>query len=208
MATFIPLAKVQYSRHSSKRRANTRLLFTRKYRFLLLMRRKDVSLQSQIEKESFRVNNMNLANRETRDKIHIRITIDYAKWCFENFNCHFFDSMVPMPLFFLEDYEYYASKFTTTRYKDEDSDKIFVFPTIYLNENMFLTKKEWQDAILHEMIHIFLWCKNAEDEQPHGPNFTSIMRYLNKTYKRHIRIRYKGPMLKRMPKMPCKQSFT
>lgn len=151
---------------------------------------------------------MNSENRETRDKIHIRITRDYAKWCFNHFNDLIFGFMVPDTVFCLANFERIASRFTPRKYDVEDSDEWVLIPTIYLNENLFLTDQEWQDVILHEMIHIYLWDNNAEDEQPHGLNFLATMRYINKTYKRHIRVRYRGLMHKKLPKMPCKPSYT
>ena len=54
-----------------------------------------------------------------------------------------------------------------------------------------LPQEEWDDIIIHEMIHLWIGVKGIKDSSAHGRVFRSIMNEFNTKYGRHISISHK-----------------
>lgn len=50
------------------------------------------------------------------------------------------------------------------------------------------TEREYQDVLLHEMIHYYISLRNIRDDAPHGRRFREIMQRINAEGHRHISV--------------------
>ena len=57
-----------------------------------------------------------------------------------------------------------------------------------INTRIDLSESEWEDIILHEMIHYYIALNGLQDSSAHGPLFRKMMRFINGTYGRHITV--------------------
>lgn len=55
-----------------------------------------------------------------------------------------------------------------------------------------LPEEEWEDTIIHEMIHYYLAFFEMNDKTPHGDNFKRMMEDINARFGRHVTISYKS----------------
>lgn len=56
-----------------------------------------------------------------------------------------------------------------------------------------LPEEEWEDTIIHELIHYYLAFFEMNDKTPHGENFKRMMKDINARYGRHVSISYRPP---------------
>ena len=59
------------------------------------------------------------------------------------------------------------------------------------NTRYDLPQNQWEDIILHEMIHYLIMYRQITDTSPHGKYFRSLMKEINKRFARNITIRVK-----------------
>lgn len=71
-----------------------------------------------------------------------------------------------------------------TRGKDLDMCKIT------LSTKFDLTEREWEDVLIHEMIHFYLWYYDNADPTAHGPNFLRMMQEINLRHGRNITVKH------------------
>lgn len=53
-------------------------------------------------------------------------------------------------------------------------------------------ERDWEDIIIHEMIHYYIFWSKQKDTSPHGKLFRRIMNGINSKYGRHVTISVKG----------------
>lgn len=56
-----------------------------------------------------------------------------------------------------------------------------------------LPEEEWEDTIIHELIHYYLAFFEMNDKTPHGENFKRMMKDINARFGRHVSISYRPP---------------
>ncbi len=56
-----------------------------------------------------------------------------------------------------------------------------------------LQEEEWEDTIIHELIHYYLAFFDMNDKTSHGENFKRMMKDINACFGRHVSISYKPP---------------
>lgn len=49
-----------------------------------------------------------------------------------------------------------------------------------------LSRAEWEDVVIHEMIHLHIASRGIADSSAHGPKFRGIMSEINRRHGRHI----------------------
>lgn len=119
------------------------------------------------------------------------ITEEYANARFQEFNKLIFDGNLPeikieikglgRPLgLFCAKAKFYGAKNASCH---------FAFNTRYE-----LLSDDWDDVIIHEMIHYNQWVCGVECS-PHGKYFKSLMNEINKKFNRNVTIRYKGTFI-------------
>lgn len=121
----------------------------------------------------------------------MEITIPFIRQRFERFNKLCFDGSLHQLPITLTHARTYCGQFTykvraNSQGKKELYDKAFRFAA-----GKDLDETDWEDIIIHEMIHYYLAVNNMEDKTSHGPNFRGMMNSINAKYGRHITISHK-----------------
>ena len=62
---------------------------------------------------------------------------------------------------------------------------------IRISTKFDLSETEWEDVLLHEMIHYEILSRQLKDTSAHGRLFRARMKEINERYGRHIRISYR-----------------
>lgn len=60
-----------------------------------------------------------------------------------------------------------------------------------------LSEEEWEDTIIHEMIHYYIGVNGLKDTSAHGELFRQIMNNINQRFNRHLTISHKSTPLQR-----------
>lgn len=104
---------------------------------------------------------------------------------FNRFNAVLFSSTLPLPKFVITRARTFRGKLCytvsnsflkkTARDFEMRISTVFDLPT-----------EEWEDVVIHEMIHLHIAHKKIKDASSHGPVFRKIMTEINRTYGRHI----------------------
>ena len=55
-----------------------------------------------------------------------------------------------------------------------------------------LSEEEWEDVVIHELIHFYVAFQEIRDSSAHGREFRRIMATINETFSRHVTVRHKG----------------
>lgn len=111
--------------------------------------------------------------------------------CFNRFNAEIFGgSLPPIPIrtartkTSLGRFHYVKKKSLLGR--DRYEQMSLSFSTLF-----DLSEREWEDTVIHEMIHYYLAVTDAPKETAHGPHFRAEMERINRDYGRNITISHK-----------------
>lgn len=76
-----------------------------------------------------------------------------------------------------------------------NGDKHTLDLSIRLSSCFDLPEEEWEDVLIHEMIHFFLHVAGIKDTSPHGKYFKKVMNEINQRFGRHIVISSRKKMI-------------
>lgn len=115
-------------------------------------------------------------------------TPDFITTCFERFNRELFGGQLPTPTFRLTRAQTYLGNMRCMRRKPlfgraRNTNFVMSFSTAY-----DLEEAEWEDTVIHEMIHLSIMASNLHDDAPHGTLFQRMMTTINQRYGRHITV--------------------
>ena len=120
------------------------------------------------------------------------ITQTYARQKFDEFNKLLFDSSLPeIPISIGKAVSYVG----ICRFKR--SRTLFGRVQLYdfrlcFSSRFDLPEEEWEDTIIHEMIHYYIGLKGIKDTSTHGKVFRKIMDAVNSNYGRHVSVSHKS----------------
>lgn len=64
--------------------------------------------------------------------------------------------------------------------------------TLRISSLYDISEQEWEDIVIHELIHYYIAYHNLHDSSAHGRRFRSMMAEINAKYGRNISIRHHG----------------
>lgn len=119
-------------------------------------------------------------------------TVPFIQQTFERFNPLCFEARLPaVPIVlskarsFLGKMEYKSMKgFFGRRYSCYDY-------RLKISTSFDLPETEWEDVIIHEMIHYYIAICGIRDSSAHGPRFRQMMDGINARHGRHITISHR-----------------
>ncbi len=121
----------------------------------------------------------------------MKITSDYAACQFDYFNHLCFDgSLLRIPIVLSRASSYLGKLcYKVDRHPFRDArNRDF---SIRLSSAFDLTESQWQDVIIHEMIHYYIAFNHIKDTSSHGVQFRRIMGRINSLYGRNIEVSHK-----------------
>ena len=115
------------------------------------------------------------------------LTTDILRTWFRQFNTDYFGSELPMPRIVLSKARTrlgtMACKCTRRLMK-----RVYTDFTIRISTYYECTEREFQETLLHEMIHYYIMYKHIPDTSSHGKVFREMMHRLNSRYGWHITV--------------------
>ena len=115
--------------------------------------------------------------------------IEFLSQTFDYFNRLIFKNPLPVPIFRIRNVKSFAGQFRcTTKYnritkRYETSDYI-----ITLSNHRKRARREFEDIIIHEMIHFLIAFNGEKDTSPHGYMFMTLMNNINKRFNRNVTV--------------------
>lgn len=110
-------------------------------------------------------------------------SIEYTNSMFMKFNQEFFESKLDIIEIV---FNYNKSRYGYYRHKR------FEQPIIALSLVLNNSEKEFLSTLIHEMIHYYLDKTGKNDATAHGPNFKSMMKYINRVTNNKYNIQVSG----------------
>lgn len=111
---------------------------------------------------------------------------------FNRYNAEIFNSELPVPRFSLTKARTFRGKLIYCRRKRIAGMEEFSDFEIRLSTSFNLEQHEWEDVVIHEMIHYHIAYRRIKDRSTHGPVFRRIMSEINRQYGRHITVTAKS----------------
>ena len=110
----------------------------------------------------------------------MELTVAYLREQFQQFNAHYFNNELPLPRLVVSNSRTRLGQFSCQRVRKG----IFrgfktVGYCIRVSHYFSVVEREYQNVLLHEMIHYYIAYKDIRDTSSHGPEFQKIMRWLN-----------------------------
>lgn len=115
-------------------------------------------------------------------------TIDYIRSKFIEFNTLFFDGKLPEPPFELSRARKTLGQVVYRRSHGTNGMWHYDNFIIRISSCIDMSETEWEDTILHEMIHLWILSNQWTDSSAHGMLFRHKMKELNTRHGRHITI--------------------
>lgn len=113
--------------------------------------------------------------------------LDFVNSSFLNFNREIFNNHLPLPRFKLTRARTFHGKLVYKYKRTLGFKKAYDFE-MRISTSFSLPEKEWEDVVIHEMIHLFIAVAGIKDKSSHGPEFRKMMANINRTYGRNITI--------------------
>lgn len=112
------------------------------------------------------------------------------KFIEETFNLYnrlIFNSALPLPRFVLRQARTFHGKLVYHIDRRGNNPKPTDFE-MRISLSYDLDRKEWEDVVIHEMIHQHIAFHGLRDTSPHGAVFKKLMDSINRTYSRNITV--------------------
>ncbi|MCH5237256.1 MAG: SprT-like domain-containing protein [Muribaculaceae bacterium] len=117
--------------------------------------------------------------------------LNFIRQTFHLYNRDIFSSKLPEPTFSLTRARTFRGKLIYKIRKTLLKTEFYDFEMRF-SVNFDITQSEWEDVVIHEMIHLFIASEGIKDRSSHGPEFRKLMHTINKTHGRKIRISTKS----------------
>ena len=121
----------------------------------------------------------------------MRVTIPYLTAAFNRFNKEIFKGKLEQPCIVLSTARSFLGAYSC---KHTTGNRLLghVVHVLKFSTSFDLPEDEWEDIVIHEMIHFYISVGKMHDDAPHGTLFRGLMAKINQTYGRHICIRHKS----------------
>ncbi|MDE6444199.1 MAG: SprT-like domain-containing protein [Muribaculaceae bacterium] len=113
--------------------------------------------------------------------------INFVKDTFDNFNHLIFDNRLPTPKFSLTKARTFRGKLVYQRTRTWTGHRNHSFE-LRISTSFDSSRREWEDVVIHEMIHLSIASEGVDDQTAHGPEFRKRMAHINRQHGRAITI--------------------
>ncbi len=122
----------------------------------------------------------------------MHFTLEFIEQTYDRFNLQLFGGRLPKVPLRLSTAHTFVGKCAPRngnihrQGRHADDDFYLCFSTAHN-----LTRKQAEDTVIHEMIHLFINLHNLADASHHGPLYRALMNSINAAHKRNVSISYK-----------------
>ena len=117
--------------------------------------------------------------------------IDYIQQKFMEFNRQMFDGKLPMPPIVLSKARTFVGQCAAKRQRTLFRGTRLTDFRLKFSICFDMPEQEWEDTIIHEMIHYYIGVNGLKDTSAHGQLFRQMMIGINQRFGRNIRISHK-----------------
>ena len=110
------------------------------------------------------------------------INLDFAKRAFDRFNRTIFRDRLPVPVFGLARATTFLGQYKCRRERGVPVHMLRFSSVLQLEE------RDWEDIVIHEMIHYYIGYFHLKDSSPHGHTFRRLMGEVNRAFGRHVTV--------------------
>lgn len=114
-------------------------------------------------------------------------SLSFIASSFQKFNSLVFGDSLPVPKFTLTRARTFQGKLVYRRKNTFAGVKCYDFE-IRVSTLFDLDLREWEDVVIHEMIHLHVASSGLRDSSSHGPVFRKIMADINRRHGRNITV--------------------
>ncbi len=118
----------------------------------------------------------------------MRPTITFLQEKFNHFNSLCFGGKLPQVSIRLSHARTFGGRLSYTVNRRIFAVSRYSSLTISISTLHEFSESEYEDILIHEMIHLYILTKGIKDTSPHGEQFRSIMQHINDRYGRHITV--------------------
>lgn len=119
------------------------------------------------------------------------MTLPYAKARFDHYNALCFNGSLPEVPFVLTRAETFLGKMCFKTGRGFPGRSVPHDFHIRLSSAFDLPETEWDDVIVHEMIHLYIASNNFRDTSAHGRLFREMMDRMNRKYGMHMAVSHR-----------------
>lgn len=120
-------------------------------------------------------------------------TLAFLTERFARFNRELFSGTLPTPTFRLTHARTYLGNMRCQRRRTLLGRVRATAFVLSLSTAHDLGEQEWEDTVIHEMIHLYIFANNLRDDAPHGTLFRRMMLQINQRYGRHLTVSHHPP---------------
>lgn len=117
--------------------------------------------------------------------------LEFVKATFLRYNTEIFNSELPEPRFNMTRARSFRGKLCY-RIKKTFLKTVNHDFEMRISISFDIPQLEWEDVVIHEMIHLYIASKGIKDQSSHGPEFRKVMHFINKKHGRNIRVSAKS----------------
>lgn len=114
-------------------------------------------------------------------------SLSFITSAFHKFNALLFGAALPVPKFTLTKARTFQGKLVYRRKNTLTGVKYSDFE-IRVSTLFDLEAREWEDVVVHEMIHLYIASSGLRDSSSHGPVFRKIMADINRRHGRGVAV--------------------
>lgn len=114
--------------------------------------------------------------------------ICFIQTCFERFNSQIFGGSLPLTPLKLTKASSFFGKLHYRRHRNIFGKETKSDFEIRISTSFDLPEREWEDVIIHEMLHYYIDLNGIRDSSAHGPVFRSMMQEINEKYGRRLTV--------------------
>lgn len=118
-------------------------------------------------------------------------TLDYVKQKFQEYNEQMFGGKLQQLPFKLSSARSFLGEIRCVRKKQPDGTWHYTDFAFVISNKIDMPQDIVDDAIIHEMIHYYIFSNQLQDNGPHGDLFKEMMRKINVKFNRNISVFHK-----------------
>lgn len=117
------------------------------------------------------------------------VTLPFLEKKFDEFNRLIFGGKLPIPIFMPSRARTLFGQCVCHKNRDQ-LGRVIGYEHFELRFSLMhdLPETDWEDIVIHEMIHYYIGYNRLKDKSSHGPLFCQLMNDINQRYGRHITI--------------------
>ncbi len=117
--------------------------------------------------------------------------LGFVNEAFKRFNLQIFGDALPLPRFRMTHARTFRGKLTYSIRTVWGRRRCSDFE-MRISLDFDLPPSEWEDVVIHEMIHLHIAARGIKDSSSHGPKFRALMAEINRLHGRHVTVTAKS----------------